>query len=48
MFDDVLVTQVGEHVAFGHQAVVVRQVAGHLEDELFLRAIFTHQKDIAG
>ena len=46
--DDVLVVQAGEHFAFGNQAVVVRDVAGHLEDVLFFAAVPAHQQGVAG
>jgi hypothetical protein len=42
--DDVLVVQTGEHFALGDQAVVVRDVAGHLEDVLFFAAVPAHQQ----
>jgi hypothetical protein len=46
--NDVMVVQAGQHLALGHQAVVVRDVASHFEDGLFLTAIAAHQQCIAG
>ena len=46
--DDVVVVQAGQYLALGHQAVVVRDVASHFEDGLFLTAIAAHQQCIAG
>ena len=48
MGNDVVVVQAGQYLAFGHQAVVVRDVASYFEDGLVLTAIAAHQQCIAG
>ena len=46
--NDVMVVQAGQYLALGHQAVVVRDIAGYFEDSLFLTTIAPHQQCIAG
>ena len=46
--DDVLVVQPGQHLAFGHQPLVVRDIQRHLEHEVFVTAVAAHQQRVAG
>ena len=48
MGDDVLVMQPREDFAFCGQTVVVRDVAGDLENVLFVAAVLAHQQRVAG
>ena len=46
--NDVVVVQLGQHVAFGDQAIVVGHIQRDLQDEFFFAAVLAHQQCIAG